>query len=138
MAAQIRQQEQGSSSEMLSRACALHDQIVTWRRAIHRHPELGFQEYRTARLVTGILLAVARVSGETAPLLFTALNSFYWPVSINEPTANLTVTIFNYAMLPYTDWQQKAWGASLLITVSVLLVAILSRVGLKERKARVR
>jgi phosphate transport system permease protein len=96
--------------------------------------------FRAAKtgLVTGILLAVARVSGETAPLLFTALNSFYWPESINEPTANLTVTIFNYAMSPYTDWQAKAWGASLLITVSVLLVAILSRFGLKERKARAR
>jgi phosphate transport system permease protein len=96
--------------------------------------------FRAAKtgLVTGILLAVARVSGETAPLLFTALNSFYWPESINQPTANLTVTIFNYAMSPYADWQAKAWGASLLITASVLLVAILSRFGLRERRARVR
>jgi phosphate transport system permease protein len=96
--------------------------------------------FRAAKtgLVTGILLAVARVSGETAPLLFTALNSFYWPESINQPTANLTVTIFNYAMSPYHDWQAKAWGASLLITVSVLVVAILSRFGLKERRARIR
>lgn len=96
--------------------------------------------FRAAKtgLVTGVILAVARVSGETAPLLFTALNSFYWPESINQPTANLTVTIFNYAMSPYTDWQAKAWGASLVITVSVLLVAILSRFGLKEKKVRVR
>jgi phosphate transport system permease protein len=96
--------------------------------------------FRAAKtgLVTGVLLAVARVSGETAPLLFTALNSFYWPESINQPTANLTVTIFNYAMSPYHDWQAKAWGASLLITVSVLVVAILSRFGLKERRARIR
>ncbi len=96
--------------------------------------------FRAAKtgLVTGILLAVARVSGETAPLLFTALNSFYWPGSLNEPTANLTVTIFNYAMSPYSDWQQKAWGASLLITVGVLLVAILSRLGLRERKGQSR
>jgi len=87
-------------------------------------------------LVTGVLLAVARVSGETAPLLFTALNSFYWPSSFGEPTANLTVTIFNYAMSPYSDWQQKAWGASLLITVSVLVVAVLARFVIKDKKGR--
>ena len=83
--------------------------------------------FRAAKtgLVTGTLLAVARVSGETAPLLFTALNSFYWPETISEPTANLTVTIFNYAMSPYADWQQRAWGASLLITLGVLFVAVL-------------
>lgn len=94
--------------------------------------------FRAAKtgLVTGILLAVARVSGETAPLLFTALNSFYWPETINEPTANLTVTVFNYAMSPYADWQQKAWGASLLITVGVLFVAILSRFVIRGRKIR--
>jgi len=94
--------------------------------------------FRAAKsgLVTGILLAVARVSGETAPLLFTALNSFYWPSSLGEPTANLTVTIYNYAMSPYPDWQQKAWGASLLITVAVLFMAVMSRIGLRERKAR--
>jgi phosphate transport system permease protein len=93
--------------------------------------------FRAAKsgLATGILLAVARVSGETAPLLFTALNSFYWPTSLGEPTANLTVTIYNYAMSPYPDWQQKAWGASLLITVAVLLTAVLSRFGLRERKS---
>jgi phosphate transport system permease protein len=94
--------------------------------------------FRAAKtgLATGILLAVARVSGETAPLLFTALNSFYWPETMNEPTANLTVTVFNYAMSPYADWQQKAWGASLLITTGVLLVAVLSRLVLKDRKSR--
>lgn len=85
--------------------------------------------FRAARagLVTGVLLAVARVSGETAPLLFTALNSPYWPGSLDEPMANLTVTIFNYAMSPYPDWQTMAWGASFLITVSVLGVTILTR-----------
>jgi len=85
--------------------------------------------FRAARtgLLTGTLLAVARVSGETAPLLFTALNSPYWPSSVNEPTANLTVTIYNYAMSPYDDWQTLAWGASLLITVSVLGTTILTR-----------
>jgi phosphate transport system permease protein len=80
-----------------------------------------------AGLLTGTLLAIARVSGETAPLLFTALNSPYWPESFNEPTANLTVTIFNYAMSPYDDWQTLAWGASLLIAVSVLGTTIITR-----------
>ncbi len=87
-----------------------------------------------AGLITGVLLAVARVSGETAPLLFTALNSPYWFHSLAEPTANLTVTIFNYAMSPYPDWQQKAWGASLLITTGVLLITILARFILREKK----
>ena len=93
--------------------------------------------FRAAKggLITGILLAVARVSGETAPLLFTALNSPYWVSSLNEPTPNLTVTIFNYAMSPYPDWQQKAWGASLLITFGVLILTILARFLLRERKA---
>jgi phosphate transport system permease protein len=85
-------------------------------------------------LLTGILLAIARISGETAPLLFTALNSPYWPKKFNEPVANLTVTIFNYAMSPYADWQQKAWGASLLITVSVLLLTVIARFALAENR----
>lgn len=88
-----------------------------------------------AGLITGVLLAVARVSGETAPLLFTALNSPYWSHSLGEPTPNLTVTIFNYAMSPYPDWQQKAWGASLLITVGVLVVTLLARFILREKKS---
>lgn len=92
--------------------------------------------FRAAKggLITGILLAVARVSGETAPLLFTALNSPYWFHSLGEPTPNLTVTIFNYAMSPYPDWQQKAWGASLLITLGVLLITVLARFLFRERK----
>lgn len=91
--------------------------------------------FRAAKsgLITAVLLAVARVSGETAPLLFTALNSPYWPTSLGEPTPNLTVTIFTYAMSPYPDWQQMAWGASLLITAGVLLVTIAARVTLRER-----
>lgn len=85
--------------------------------------------FRAARsgLITGILLAIARVSGETAPLLFTALNSPYWLSSLGEPTPNLTVTIFNYAMSPYPDWQQMAWGASLLITGAVLALNVMAR-----------
>jgi len=85
--------------------------------------------FRAARtgLITGIMLAVARVSGETAPLLFTSLNSPYWPRSLGEPTSNLTVTIFNYAMSPYDDWQAMAWGASFLITAGVLGATVLTR-----------
>lgn len=96
--------------------------------------------FRAAKsgLLTGVLLAIARVSGETAPLLFTALNSPYWIDSLNEPTANLTVTIFNYAMSPYPDWQQLAWGASLLITGSILIVTIISRMTLDMDKKRKR
>jgi phosphate transport system permease protein len=92
--------------------------------------------FRAARvgLVTGALLAVARISGETAPLLFTALNSPYWTRSLREPTANLTVTIFNYAMSPYADWKAKAWGASLLITAAVLVLAVFSRFIFREKR----
>jgi phosphate transport system permease protein len=92
--------------------------------------------FKSARsgMVTGVLLAVARVSGETAPLLFTALSSPYWPTSLSGPTSNLTVTIFNYAMSPYKDWQQAAWGASLLIMAAVLTLNILARVIFKEQK----
>jgi phosphate transport system permease protein len=94
--------------------------------------------FRSAQsgLITGVLLAVARVSGETAPLLFTALNSPYWLHSMKEPLANLTVTIFNYAMSPYTDWQQKAWGASLLIMFGVLALTITARLLLGRRGER--
>lgn len=84
-------------------------------------------------MITGIMLAVARVAGETAPLLFTAMNSPYWMESMNEPMANLTVTLFNYAMSPYDDWQQLAWGAAFMITVSVLVVTILTRLLLAGR-----
>lgn len=88
-----------------------------------------------AGLLTGTLLAVARVSGETAPLLFTALNSPYWPVSLAAPTANLPVTIFNFAMSPFVDWQRMAWGASFLITAGVLLLTVIARLSLqRERK----
>jgi phosphate transport system permease protein len=86
-----------------------------------------------AGLITGILLAVARVSGETAPLLFTALDSPYWFHSLSGPTPNLTVTIFNYAMSPYDDWIRLAWGASLVITLGVLGFTLLARYVLRTR-----
>jgi len=95
--------------------------------------EIVFRAARTG-LVTGALLAVARVSGETAPLLFTALNSPFWMHSLGEPTANLTVTIFNYSMSPYADWQRTAWAASFLIVAGVLVLNITARKLLQERK----
>jgi len=92
--------------------------------------------FRAAKsgLITGVLLAVARVSGETAPLLFTALNSPYWFHGLGEPIPNLTVTIYNYAMSPYPDWQKQAWVASLIITLGVLVVTILARLILSGKK----
>ncbi len=78
-------------------------------------------------IITGVILAIARVGGETAPLLFTALNTPYWNFSPTEPTGTLNVTLFNYAMSPYADWQQLAWGAALVITAAVLGLTIVAR-----------
>ncbi len=87
-----------------------------------------------AGIFTGIMLAVARVAGETAPLRFTALNSPYWMHGMNEPMANLTVVLFNYAMSPYDDWHAMAWGAALLITMAVLAVNIFTRLMLYTKR----
>ena len=81
-----------------------------------------------AGIVTGVLLAIARISGETAPLLFTALNNQFMSTNMNAPMANLPVVIFQFAMSPYEDWQTLAWGAALLITLSVLTLNIVARV----------
>jgi len=81
-----------------------------------------------AGVVTGVLLAVARIAGETAPLLFTALNNQFWTSSITEPMASLPVTIFKFAMSPYENWQQLAWAGVFLITAAVLALNILARV----------
>ena len=80
-----------------------------------------------AGVITGILLAVARISGETAPLLFTALNNQFWNSNMNAPMANLPIVIFQFAMSPYEDWHTLAWAGSLLITFSVLTLNILAR-----------
>src|SRR5579862_1330674 len=85
--------------------------------------------YRAAiqGMLTGVLLAIARISGETAPLLFTALNNQFWSTDLNAPMANLPVVIFQFAMSPYADWQVLAWGGALLITAAILLLNITAR-----------
>jgi phosphate transport system permease protein len=85
--------------------------------------------YRAARngIITGILLAIARVSGETAPLLFTSLNNQFWSTDFNAPMASLPVTIFQFALSPYDDWQSLAWGGALIITITILILNIVAR-----------
>jgi phosphate transport system permease protein len=89
--------------------------LVTWRAA-------------RAGIVTGVLLAVARISGETAPLLFTALNNQFWSTDLLQPMASLPAIIFQFAMSPYDDWHDLAWAGALLITAAVLALSILARV----------
>lgn len=88
---------------------------VTWRAA-------------RAGMMTGILLAVARISGETAPLLMTALNNQHWSTTLQEPMANLPYVIFQFAMSPYDDWHKLAWAGALLITLAVLTLSVVARV----------
>ncbi len=78
-------------------------------------------------IITGILLAVARISGETAPLLFTALNNQFWSAHMNQPLANLPVVIFQFALSPFDDWKSLAWAGALLITLTVLIINIAAR-----------
>jgi len=91
--------------------------------------------WRAARagIMTGILLAIARISGETAPLLFTALNNQFWSSGLDKPVANLPVVIFQFAMSPYEDWQHLAWAGALLITSAILLLNIIARVMQRSR-----
>jgi phosphate transport system permease protein len=88
---------------------------VTWRAA-------------RAGIITGVLLAIARISGETAPLLFTALNNQFWSLNPNAPMASLPVAIFQMAMSPYADWHRLAWSGALLITMTVLILSIIARI----------
>ena len=85
--------------------------------------------YRAARagIITGVLLAIARITGETAPLLFTVLNNQFWSLDPNAPIANLPVTIFQFALSPYSDWQQLAWTGALIVTFAVLTLNIVAR-----------
>lgn len=94
---------------------AVYIRAVTWRAA-------------RAGIVTGVLLAVARISGETAPLLFTALNNQFWSADMTKPMANLPVVIFQFAMSPYEDWHKLAWAGALLITVTVLALSVTARI----------
>jgi phosphate transport system permease protein len=103
---------------------------------------LGAQRYQVitlvtlrasrAGIITGILLAVARIAGETAPLLFTALSNQFWSLNLNEPMANLPVTIFKFAMSPFKDWQDLAWAGVFLITMGVLALNIIARILFRE------
>jgi phosphate transport system permease protein len=98
---------------------------------------LGAQPWRTitsvvypaarSGLLTGVLLALARISGETAPLIFTALNNQFWNANLNQPMANLPVVIFQFATSPYKNWQSLAWAGALLITLFVLLLSVIAR-----------
>jgi len=92
--------------------------------------------YRAARagILTGVLLAIARISGETAPLLFTALNNQFWSLDMNGSMANLPVVIFQYAMSPYADWHRLAWGGALLITFGVLGLNIIARIMFRQQR----
>jgi phosphate transport system permease protein len=92
--------------------------------------------YRAARagIITGVLLAVARISGETAPLLFTALNNQFWSLDMNAPVSSLPIVIFQFALSPYKDWQQLAWTGALIITLAVLALSIIARLLSAQRK----
>ncbi|MEY5098790.1 MAG: phosphate transporter permease PstA [Pseudomonadota bacterium] len=96
-----------------------------------------FITLRAARsgVVTGLLLAIARISGETAPLLFTALNNQFFSSDMSQPMANLPVVIFQFAMSPYENWVRLAWGGALLITLAVLVLNIVARVFIRDRSA---
>ena len=88
----------------------------------------------SAGIITGILLAIARISGETAPLLFTALNNQFWSTNLNAPMASLPAVIFQFALSPYNDWQRLAWTGALLITAAVLTLSIVARILSASRK----
>jgi phosphate transport system permease protein len=92
--------------------------------------------YRAAKagMVTGVLLAIARISGETAPLLFTGLNNQFWSLDLNAPMASLPVVIFQFALSPYKEWQQLAWTGALIITFTVLALSIVARMLSATRK----
>ncbi len=99
---------------------------------------IGKVAYRAARagLITGVLLAIARISGETAPLLFTALNNQFFSTNLNAPMASLPAVIFQFALSPYKEWQQLAWTGALLITLAVLALSITARVLQMGRPAK--
>ena len=93
--------------------------------------------YRAARagMITGVLLAVARISGETAPILFTALNNQFFSANLNAPMSSLPAVIFQFALSPYQDWQRLAWAGALIITFAVLALSIIARALSAQRKS---
>jgi phosphate transport system permease protein len=93
--------------------------------------------YRAARagMITGVLLAVARISGETAPLLFTSLNNQFWSTNFNQPVSSLPIVIFQFALSPYKEWQSLAWTGALIITLAVLALSIIARLLAAQRKS---
>jgi phosphate transport system permease protein len=99
---------------------------------------IRYVAYRAAMsgLITGVLLAIARISGETAPLLFTALNNQFWSTDLNAPMSSLPVTIFQFALSPYAQWQRLAWTGALIITLAVLALNIVARTIASGRKTR--
>ena len=99
--------------------------------------EVPYVTLRAARagVMTGLLLALARISGETAPLLFTALNNQFFSTNMNAPLANLPVVIFQFALSPYDNWISMAWTGALLITLTVLVLNIIARVLFRERSS---
>jgi phosphate transport system permease protein len=103
-----------------------------------RNLVIGKIAYRAARagLITGVLLAIARVSGETAPLLFTALNNQFFSTNLNAPMSSLPAVIFQFALSPYKEWQQLAWAGALIITFAVLALSIVARVLGSQRTAK--
>jgi len=107
---------------------------------------LGYPKWKTsigialrtaaAGIATGALVALARIAGETAPLLFTALNNQFWTTNLNAPMSNLPVVIFQFAMSPYSDWQELAWAGALLITLTVLVLNIVARLFFRQPAAK--
>jgi phosphate transport system permease protein len=89
-----------------------------------------------AGLMTGLLLAVARVTGETAPLLFTAFGSQFWELNPTNPMASLALQVFTYAISPYEDWHQQAWAGALLLILAVFILNVLARFALRSRTSR--
>jgi phosphate transport system permease protein len=89
----------------------------------------------SAGMLTGVLLAIARISGETAPLLFTALNNQFGSMNMNAPIASLPVVIFQFALSPYAEWQKLAWTGALIITMTVLALSIIARLIAAPRKS---
>jgi phosphate transport system permease protein len=106
-------------------ALGLPRAVVIWR-VCYRAAQAG--------MITGVLLAIARITGETAPLLFTALNNQFWSLDLNAPMASLPVVIFQFALSPYKEWQQLAWTGALIITFTVLTLSIIARILAASRK----